>query len=330
MPRSERDRPVYRWRSASSSDRLAGFERSESRGYLYVLLAASLWALLTPASRMLLERGVGAFEIAFWRSTVAWILFSLHLALTRSRWRTTGEAMASPFRIAPSDAPGILTFGVVGIAILYVALPLAVEAGGAALASILLYTAPAWVAILAWPLLGERLNGRKALALVLTLAGIAAFGLSGDGGIRPSPAAIGWGLLSGLSYASLYLFGKRYFERYSPATVFFWALPAAMILVLPGTDFSARGAVTWAALLAIGTLSTYGAYLAYSAGLRRLEATRASVIATLEPVLAGLLAFVLWRERFAPVGYAGGVLILLGVLLMARAGPSAPGRLPAS
>jgi drug/metabolite transporter, DME family len=296
-----------------------GGERSPTAGgYLYVLLAAALWAALAPGSRLLLEEGVGAFEIALWRSLIAWALFAAHVSLARrsGRPQPPGAPSNDP-RVHPRDIPGLLAFGVFGIAVLYVSLPLAVGEGGAALASVLLYTAPAWVAALGWPLLGERLDRRKAIALALTLAGIAAFGLSGGEAGRPSPAAIGFGLLSGLSYASLYLFGKRYFARYSSSVVFLWALPPAIVLVLPATDFAVKSAIAWATLVTLGGLSTYGAYLAYSAGLRRLEATRASVIATLEPVLAGLLAFSIWGERFALTGYAGGALILAGVVLMA-------------
>jgi drug/metabolite transporter, DME family len=291
-------------------------------GYLYVLLAAALWAALAPGSRLLLEEGVGAFEIAFWRSLIAWLLFAAHVSIAARvrRPRPPGAPSADP-RVHPSDIPGLLAFGVFGIAVLYVSLPLAVGEGGAALASVLLYTAPAWVAALGWPILGERLDRRQAIALALTLGGIAAFGLSGGEAGRPSGAAIGFGLLSGLAYASLYLFGKRYFARYSSSVVFLWALPPAMVLVLPATDFAAKSAIAWATLVTLGGLSTYGAYLAYSAGLRRLEATRASVTATLEPVLAGILAFAIWGERFALAGYAGGALILAGVVLMAT--PSA-------
>jgi len=160
------------------------------------------------------------------------------------------------------------------------------------------------------------------VVLALTLAGIATFGLSGGESGRASPAAIGLGLPSGLTYAFLYLFGKSYFARYSSSVVFLWALPPAILLVFPATDFAAESALARATLV---TLSTYGAYLAYSAGPRRLEATRASVIATLEPVLAGLLTFWIWGERFALAGCAGGALILTGVGLVATPSTSRRG-----
>lgn len=285
-------------------------------GYLYVLLAAALWALLGPVSRLVLREGIAPLEIAFWRAVIAWVLFAAHVLITTRGARSAAERNTG-WSVARRDLGGIAAFGVIGVAMLYAALPLAIQAGGAALAVVLLYTAPAWVALFAWAMLGEHMTRRKLVALGLTLLGIAGIATAGGGEIRPSAGALGWGLLSGVSYASLYLFGKRYFSRYAPATVFLYALPVAGLVLLPLTTFQPKSTVSWAALLVIGVLSTYGAYLAYSAGLARLEATRAAIVATAEPVIAAILAFVFWGERFAPLGYAASGMVLVGVLIMA-------------
>ena len=291
-----------------------------SSGYLYVILAAALWAAIGPVSRLLLREGITPLEMAFWRAVVAWVLFVAHTLLQRR----TGA-----FRVAPRDLPGIAAFGLIGVAILYAAFPLAVEAGGAALAVVLLYTAPAWVALFSALFLRERLHATKLGALALTLLGIIGVASAGDGAVRPSPTAIAWGLLAGVSYGSLYFFGKRYFARYAPATVFVVALPVAAAALLPLATFHVKSGLAWIALIAIGVFSTYGAYLAYSAGLARLDATRASTVATVEPLFATALAFVFWGERFSPLGYIAALLLLVGVVMMARepdvtAGASAP------
>jgi drug/metabolite transporter, DME family len=296
---------------------LSALRNQPRAGYLLVLTAAGLWALITPISRYLLEMGTGPFEIAFWRAALAWVLFLVHLALAGRR-KGEGRAKGWGVGIAARDAPGLLAFAIVGIAGLYATLPIAVAAGGAALASILLYTAPAWVAMLDVPLLGEAFTRRKLIALCLTLAGVVAFGSASGGAGRISAAALGWGLAAGACYASLYIFGKIYFARYSAPVVFFWTLPVAALLLLPVAGPSGKGPGEWIALATIAGFSTYGAYLAYAAGLARLEASRAAIIATVEPVMAGLLAFLFWRERFSAVGYLGAALILAAVLIAAR------------
>jgi DME family drug/metabolite transporter len=276
-------------------------------GYLFVVLAAALWAVIGPVSRLLLREGITPLEMAFWRAAIAWVLFLVHVLARRGRDRAT---------IAKHDFGGIAAFGLIAVALLYAAFPLAVRAGGAALAVVLLYTAPAWVALASALLFHERLGPRKLVALGITLAGIVGVAFAGAGPVRPSPSALAWGLLSGLSYGSLYLFGKRYFALYTPATVFAWALPVAAVVLFPFTDFHAKSTIAWAGLIGIGACSTYGAYLAYSAGLARLDATRASTVATVEPLFASALAFVFWNERFAPLGYVAALLVLVGVVVM--------------
>lgn len=290
-------------------------------GYAYIVLAAALWALLGPVARLALREGLTPFEIALWRCIIGWILFAAHAAIIRQHVPTDASQARTVRR---ADFGGIIAFGIIGVAGLYVTFPLAVQSGGAALAVVLLYTAPAWVAVFAWLLLDERLSLRKLVALALTLLGIGGIALSGGGTIRPSPAAFGWGLLSGISYASMYIFGKRYFARYAPVTVFVYSLPVAALVLLPLTTFHAPSATAWGALFVIGVCSTYGAYLAYSAGLKRLEVTQAAIVATAEPVLGALLAFVFWGERFAALGYAAAALVLLSILLIASDRTSQP------
>lgn len=284
----------------------------------FILLAALLWGMFGPVARIALREGVMPIEIGFWRTVIAGVLFATHVAVVRNALGT-GKEGPTPRRIARTDLPALLLFALTGIAALYAFLPLAIEAGGATLAAVLLYTAPAWVALLAWPLLDERLSWRKLLALGLTIAGISGIALSGDGASRPTPAALGWGLAAGLSYASLYLFGKRFFVRYGSPIVFVSALPIATVALLPFTEFAAKSAQAWLAIIVLGVVCTYAAYLAYGAGLTRIEATRASTIATAEPVIAALLAFAFWGERLSVWGYLGAAIVIAGVLLMVSA-----------
>jgi DME family drug/metabolite transporter len=272
-----------------------------------------------PVARVALRDGVSPLEIAFWRTVIAGVLFAAHVAITRWARSPTSDGGLSPPGITRADLPAILLFAVTGVAALYAFLPLAVEAGGATLAVVLLYTAPAWVALFAWLLLGERLTRRALLAVALTLIGIATIAFAGGEAVRPTPTALGWGLAAGLSYASLYLFGKRFFSRYAPAVVFMYALPVAMVVLVPFTEFTTKSPQAWGALLVLGVACTYAAYLAYSAGLVRLDASRAATIATAEPVIAALLAFVFWNERLPPAAYIGAAVVLSGVLLTASA-----------
>jgi DME family drug/metabolite transporter len=276
-------------------------------GYGFIALAALLWGTLGPVARIALADGVTPLELGFWRALVGGLLFGAH-ALARGR-----------VRLARRDLPAVAAFALVGVALFYVSYFRAVRAGGAAVAAILLYTAPAWVALGSRAWLGERITRRTVAALALTLAGVALVA-SGSGAApgRAVPlgaAAIGWGLVSGIAYASYYLFGKRYFARYEPSTVYLYALPLGALALAPAVTFAPKDGTVWATLLFIAVVPTYLAYLVYGEGLRRVDATRAATVATLEPVVAASLAVAVWGEALRPLGYAGGGLVLAGVLV---------------
>ena len=271
-------------------------------GYALVICAALLWGMIGPLSKIAFAAGMTPLEVAFWRTAMAWVLYALHALLT-------GQAKAKA-----GDLPLFALFGVVGIGGLFISYVLAVREGGAALASVLLYTAPAWVALMAWKFLREPLNTLKVGAVAATVAGVACVSVSGGSGGSVNAAAVGYGLFSGFAYALYYIFGKSFLARYSTPTLFLYALPVGAACMLPFFTFEARPLSAWLACAALSTLSTYGAYMAYYAGLRRTEATRAAVVATLEPVTAAVLAYFLFGESFTLLGYLGTALILGAVL----------------
>lgn len=274
-------------------------------GYLLVLAAAVLWGLIGPVSRVALEGGVDPLEIAFWRAALASACFAAHAAAIG---RVT---------VARGDVAAVAAFGVVGVGLFWTAYLQAIEAGGAALSAVLLYTAPAWVAVLSALFLGERMTGRKALAVVLAIGGVGGIALAGGGGsVRAGAAALFWGLLSGVAYSFHYLFGKRYFARYPAPTLLMYALPLAALAVFPLADFRPKTPAVWGAIVFLAVVPTYLAFLLYGAGLRRVEATRAATVATIEPVVAALAAYAAWGERMSLAGYLFAALVVAAVVLM--------------
>lgn len=269
-------------------------------GYVYMLLAAASWALIGPVSRVALAAGLSPVEIAFWRALLGGALFALHAAV-RGLPRPQGRGLG-----------GAVGFGVVGVALFYLSYQYAVAFGGAALASVLLYTAPAWVVLGSRVFLGQPVRGYDPLLVALTLVGVALLAWPA-GGWSWNPAGVVWGLVSGLAYAGYYVYGKLQFSRFHPVALLAVALPVGALVLLPWVHFAHKNAEVWAALALLAAVSTYLAYLFYGLGLRRLEATRASLVATLEPVLASLLAFVWWGERFSLLGYLGAALVVLAV-----------------
>ena len=273
------------------------------RGYLYIIAAASLWGVLGPFSRLAFSEGLSPLEVAFWRALLAWGFFGLHSLFTKS------------YRIRTSDLPLVSLFAVTGITLFYASYQMAVRQGGAALAAVLLYTAPAWVVLIARVAFREALTREKILALILTLVGVGAVAWDSEGA-QISISALLMGLTAGFCYSLYYIFGKHFSTRYSSSNLFLYLLPIGAATLWPWVDFTNKTLIAWAALFFIATFCTYGAYVFYYLGVKYLEASRAAITATLEPVVAAVIAFVWWGEAFGIGGYSGTALIIIAVLLM--------------
>jgi DME family drug/metabolite transporter len=271
------------------------------KGYLYITAAAALWGILGPFSRLAFSEGIQPMEVAFWRATLAWGFFGIHAAATRS------------LGLDIRDLPMVALFAVTGVTAFYGTYQLAIRGGGAAMASVLLYTAPAWVALLARFFFNEPFTRPKIIALALTLIGVVCVA---GGGIQITWSALLFGLAAGFCYSLYYIFGKHFSNRYSSPNLFFYLLPIGALTLLPWVEFSPKSPTAWGALLCIATLCTYGAYFCYYIGVHYLEASRAAITATLEPVVAAVVAFFWWGEAFGVTGYVGSAMILGAVLLM--------------
>ncbi len=291
----------------------------------FVLAAAVLWGLLGIFGTQAQREGASALEVGFWRAAIGTILFGAQALWVRARLPRGRDLAVTA------------VFGMVGVGIFYGSYQVAVREGGASLASVLLYTAPAFVAVLGWAVLHERLGRVELTGVVASVGGIALISLGGGQGVNPTPLALSAGVTSGFTYALYYLFGRRYYPRYAPAALFAVMMPVGALCLLPflaaGDGPGLAGLMrhtpgTWANLVAIGVLCTFLAYTAHAVGLRHLPATRASVIASLEPVVAAGLAAALFGERLSSLALLGAAVVVGAALLLSLTGRADAEALP--
>lgn len=282
-------------------------QRHRRVGVLYILIAATLWGALGPVSKIAFAEGVAPLAVAFWRAFFGWVFFFVHAALRGS------------LAVERRDVAGVIIFALVSVSGFYGSYQLAVHYGGAARAAVLLYTAPAWVAIMAVLFLRETVRVRTVVSVVIAIVGVAMISLSGAGQGRLAGSApwigIVFGLVAGFTYALYYIVGRQFLDRYSSITLFSWILIVGAAALLPFVSLRIPSLRAGLALLFIGFAATYCAYIAYSLGLVRLRSSQAAVIATLEPVVAALLAYLFWQEYLGVGGYIGAVLVITGVVI---------------
>jgi DME family drug/metabolite transporter len=235
-------------------------------------------------------------------------------------------------RLRARDIPFFLLFGLICVALLQASWAYAVSLIDVGVAVVLNYTAPAWAALFAWPLLGERINRQKGTALLLTTAGVALIVRIFDVQfLSLNVEGLLWGLGSGVLYGLYSIFVRRALKRYSFWTIVTYTFAiGGLFLVLaqlalspvegsPSRVLSALaqpGAVLWLVILAL--VPTLAGYSLFTFGLRFLEATVATILATIEPVMATLWAALFLGESLTWPQVVGGALVIGGVIALQR------------
>ena len=284
----------------------------QHKGYLCIIIAATMWGFIGPLGKMAYAQGISPLEVAFWRALLAWFCFGTEVLI---RQKTV--------KVSRKDLPPLALFSVLCVALFYGAYQVAVEQAGAALSSVLLYTAPAWVILLSRFFLHEKVTTGKLLALGFTIVGVILIAVSQSNNLLVTNGGdmalgIATGLFSGFCYSLYYILGKFFSAKYSAGVLFFYTLLPGALLLLPWFSFTEKTGWAWLSLGLLAVISTYGAYHFYYTGLKYIEAGRASIVATLEPVVAGLAAWYWWGEFFTPTGYAGAILIIVAVIIVVR------------
>jgi drug/metabolite transporter (DMT)-like permease len=191
----------------------------------------------------------------------------------------------------------------------------------ASLLSLLLYTFPAMVAAAAIALGRERLDGRRLTALALALGGLVlVVAGAGTGALDPLGAALA--LAAAVVYSTYILVSDRVVGRMRPhvlSALVSTGAAASLTVVSSLLGQLRPGDVTvvgWGWLACLSVVSTVGAILLFFAGLRRAGPTTASILATVEPLVTVVLAFLVFGERLGTVQLVGGVFVLSAVLVL--------------
>ncbi len=281
-------------------------------GALAVAAAASIWGTLGLFAKILYAQGVSFEALVTVRASVGWLaVFGFLLARQGAR----------SLRVERRDLALLLPLGLVGIGTFYLLYFYTVRESTIGTAAILLYSAPAFVVVLAWLFLREPLNAAKVFALLLTVGGIfLVAGAYDPANLEVSPKVLVTGLLSGLTYGLYAIFGRPLTGHLSPPVILSYALAfgSALLVVaaLPTLDtLAGLPAGSYALLLMLAVVHTTLAFTLYTFGIRHLGAGRAAIVATVEPVVAGILGVALLSEELTALKVLGALLVLGGAAL---------------
>jgi drug/metabolite transporter (DMT)-like permease len=298
--------------------------KNEIHGYLYILIGATLWGVSSVVAKSLFIIGLSPASLVQIRLTLAtFTLLILLLIFDRKR-----------IVISLGDLPYFIVLGFVGVAGVQFTYYYTISKIHVGPAVLIQYLSPIWIALYAFIFQKEPLTKGKMTALLLAILGcyFTVGGYRMDL-LRLNRIGIVSGLISSLFFAFYALYGEKGLKKYDPWTlilygfgfgaVFYWILISPMKVISEGYSFK-----IWMAFLYIAIFSTLIPFGLYFKGIERIRATRASITATWEPVVAGVTAYFVLGEALFPLQVLGGIGVIAAIMLLQmakeKAAPSTP------
>jgi drug/metabolite transporter (DMT)-like permease len=293
-------------------------DRAASVGTGLVLAAAVLFAVNGTVSKLVLTSGLSPQRLVEIRCAgAAGVLGLVALARDPRSLRTSGR-----------DLGFVVVYGIVSVAMVQWLYFVALTRITVSLTLLIEFTAPLLVALWVRFVLRRPVRRRLWPALALVLAGLALVaqvwaGLTVDGvGLLAAVAAA-------TALAAYYLLGEHGVTRRDPVSLAALSFAAAALLwavVLPWWTFpfgrlSAPVAVlgtavpTWVLVVWVVVLGSVVPWVLVLTGLRSVGAAQAGLVCTLEPVVAGAVAWIVLGEQLGALQVAGGVVVVAGIVL---------------
>lgn len=282
--------------------------------FFSVIGAGILWGCMGLFVRTLSGFGFSSLQIVFFRLVVAAICFLVMSCIKGIRC----------IRISSKDIPLMFAMGFCGIMLMSVTYFLAITYSSLSLAAILLYTAPAFVLIASVFLFKEKLNKIKIASLLLALGGLIFVSGIFDGDANVTVSGIVWGLLSGITYGSYSIFGTyalRKYQSFTCASMAFFFSAASSVFFADIPDIVQKFSMCTdkitliVTVVLMGILSAFLPFMLYTYGLSKIGASKAVVIASVEPMTATVLGTVIYHESLTVLTVVGIIMILISVVL---------------
>lgn len=294
-----------------------------SRGYIIALVATVLWSITGPLISYLSKTyALPSLVLAFWRDLFVSLGMIIGLSLfNRARFRLErihwGFMIFYGFTLAVFNS--LWTFSV--------------QYNGAAVATVLAFSSPAMTAILSRIVFREQFNGVKIISILLSLIGtVLVSGAHNPSVWKLNPAGIIFGLLTGLFFAFYNLEGKAASDRRidSWTALLYSFSTASIFLFLFNVGFNTLSGKTplanflwlgnsvsgWGILFFLGIAPTLGGFGLYTLSIRYLSPTVANLIATLEPALTAIWAYLLLHEILIGAQLIGSLILFTGIILL--------------
>ncbi|MEW5748683.1 MAG: DMT family transporter [Candidatus Thermoplasmatota archaeon] len=285
---------------------------SKNLAYGMMAFAAVMWGTSGTFTVLAIEAGATANQVALFGTLMSAVILVGLLAVFDRK----------AFRIKVKDLPALTVFAVITGTLFSLAWYNAVDMTSVSTALILLYSYPSMVTIASIFLLGERMTASKAVALPLTFVGCVLVAEAYDlEAVRLNIVGVGLGMFTAVAATVYYVWAKKLLVVYSSSTLALYMtllmIPGLLIAVNPFDVLdSPLSADAWLYMFLVGLLPGTLGFVVAMFALRHIEASRASMIAGIEPVSGVILAVLLISETVDLLQSVGIVLVIAAVFVL--------------
>lgn len=281
---------------------------------LLAVVAGTLWGMIGYFVRNLQSQGLSSMQIVAIRMVISAALFSLFAFVFNKKL----------FRIKLKDLWCFLGTGVLSVATFSFCYFKSIELSSLSMASVLLYTAPIFVMMFSVFLFKEKLSTVKIISLILAFVGcLFVTGVLTDSADINVVAVI-YGLMSGVCYALYSIFSRLALNRnYSPLTItlytFIFSGVASLFVidVKPVVQVMTKDLHSFVFCVLFAVLSSVLPYVTYTLSLKYIKPSTASIVASIEPVVATITGVIVFDEAVDfPYGYIGIALVISSIILI--------------
>lgn len=296
------------------------------RAEIFLITAAFGFAAGGVAAKVLREANLDAFRLTQIRITSA-ALILLIIALIKGK---------KQLAVKRSEIKDLVLFGVIGIAVVNSFYYFALKYLYVSVALIIEFTAPIWIALYLRFVKKKNISRTAWIGIICAFSGLVLISQVWTGkSLHPLGVLVA--ILDALALAYYFLTADRLGQTRSSLSLTTWGMGIAAIfwaMALPWWNFpfefltqtfslsgelSRFSAPGWALILWIVVTATVIPYLLTVAAIKELSASTSSVIAMLEPIIAGVIAWILLNEAFTNIQLFGCVVVLFGIYLADKA-----------
>ena len=296
------------------------------RSELLLILSATMFATNGIASKLLLDGHITAWRLAQVRALSACAILAIYL------WRKAPQT----FRIKRTEILPLVSYGIIGIAIVQALYFLAISRMHVSIALLIEFTAPVWIVVYLRVVKRKHVPNQMWVALVLALTGLALIAQIWDGLTLDGIGVIA-GFGASFALAFYFLCGESLSGVRDNQSITMWGFffaGFAWCLVLPIWSFpfdvftasiplegalEGSNAPGWVLILYVVLIGTILPYLCVMVGLKNLKASTTSAFGLLEPIFAGIVAWFWFAESWNVVQLIGGVVVIVGIYMADQA-----------